>query len=151
MEFTILGRQVRIYECGKIEVLRKKGWYSIKPYLSSHGYHKINLNKKQLSISRLVAFAYLGLDLENPKIHIDHIDRVRTNNHISNLRLVTNQQNSFNKSKINGHDIKGFKVINGRFRAQINFNQKQIYLGTYDTEEEAHQAYLTAKATYHRI
>jgi hypothetical protein len=35
--------------------------------------------------------------------------------------------------------------------SQIVLNKKSIYLGLYETEEEAHKAYLDAKKIYHKI
>ena len=77
---------------------------------------------------------------------IDHIDRNRKNNNWLNLRIVTNQQNSFNTSS------KGYtwlKKIN-KYRAQIKVNYKTINLGRYEKEEDARQAYLDAKKIYHK-
>ena len=37
----------------------------------------------------------------------------------------------------------------GKWKAYINLNWRQIHLGIFDTAEEAHAAYLTAKAVYH--
>ena len=65
---------------------------------------------------------------------------------MSNLRIVTNQQNAFNRL-----NIKGYKSHKGRFIARIKLNGKHIYLGTFDTEEEAHQAYLRGKEIHHLI
>ncbi len=79
---------------------------------------------------------------------IDHIDGNRLNNRIDNLREVTNQQNSFNR-----HNTKGyyFNKRDNNFRAQIKLNNKNIYLGSFDTEKEARQAYLDVKNKYHII
>lgn len=45
------------------------------------------------SVHRLVAQAYLGLNIEDTSIQVDHIDRNKFNNHVSNLRLVTCSDN----------------------------------------------------------
>ena len=76
---------------------------------------------------------------------IDHIDRNRTNNILSNLRAVTPSQNQFNR---NG---KGYTFEEGRWRVKIQSHKKRLDLGCFKTEDEARQAYLNAKAIYHVI
>jgi hypothetical protein len=48
---------------------------------------------------------------------------------------------------------KGYYYCNlrNKWKAQIHVNSKNIGLGRFDTEEEARQAYQTAKAKYHVI
>ena len=76
---------------------------------------------------------------------IDHKDRNRSNNHIDNLRESDCQLNMDNKGG------KGYFFIEktGRYLAQITVRYKHIYLGTYDTAEEARSVYLEAKVKYH--
>lgn len=78
---------------------------------------------------------------------IDHINGNRIDNRISNLRNVTQQENTFN-SVSKGYD---FDKKEKKWRARIKINNKSIYLGRYDTEEDARQAYLEAKEKYHTI
>lgn len=75
------------------------------------GYHKVMLcpGKKNMKVHRLVALHFI----ENPdnKPCVDHIDRDKTNNHVSNLRWATNSENGLNtgyfKMKTDGtHHIK---------------------------------------------
>jgi hypothetical protein len=78
---------------------------------------------------------------------IDHINRVRDDNRISNLRSVTQRQNHYNVG------CKGYYYVvdRDRWRAQIKTNGISLYLGSFNTEQEAKQAYLDAKQKYHQI
>ena len=93
-----------------------------------------------------MGYCFLGLDIDDTTQQIDHIDRNRINNHINNLRIVTPQQNCFNRN------AKGYYLDkHNKYVAQIKLNRKIKHLGYYDTEEEAHNAYLEAKKIYHII
>jgi len=77
--------------------------------------------------------------------YIDHIDRNKLNNSIENLRVVTHTQNQWNR---NG---KGYYFRKGKYAARIIVDGKHKHLGLFETEYEAHQTYLDAKAKYHVI
>ncbi len=71
---------------------------------------------------------------------IDHIDKNKQNNSISNLRLVNRCQNNQNKSirKDNRSGATGVTILkNGKFKATIQAYYKKTNLGTFDTFEEA--------------
>jgi hypothetical protein len=48
-------------------------------------------------------------------------------------------------------NAKGYTKRKNKWIAQIKLDYKNIYLGSYNTEEEARQAYLLAKEKYHII
>lgn len=78
---------------------------------------------------------YLDLSLQ-----IDHIDRNPLNNNIENLRIATQSQNQINsrKPKNNTTGYKGVLATpSGKFQARLGFNGKKLYLGLFDTAEEA--------------
>lgn len=79
---------------------------------------------------------------------IDHIDRIKTNNAIDNLRSVTKSQNAMNMSNIKGYYY--CKRVN-KFIAYIMLNYKKKQLGTFETEIEAKNCYLENKEKYHII
>jgi hypothetical protein len=79
---------------------------------------------------------------------MDHIDGIRTNNDINNLRLVNYQQNNFNRTTAKGYT---YNKVAQKFQATIGINSRLIYLGLYDTKEEARLVYLQAKIIYHTI
>lgn len=79
---------------------------------------------------------------------IDHINGVRSDNRLVNLRSVTQQQNMRNKlktTKKTTSQYKGVALVGKRWRAYIETNSKKIHLGYFATEAEAAQAY-NAKA-----
>jgi hypothetical protein len=90
-------------------------------------------------------FIYYFMTGEIPE-QVDHINRVKHDNRLQNLRSVTNQQNQFNTNS------KGYSLHKcGKQAAHIKVNGVKIHLGLYDTEEEARSAHLAAKAKYHKI
>ena len=122
-----------------------KGWSEVKGYINNKGYLVIRLNGKDYKKHRIVGYAFLGLDINNPKQQIDHIDRNKQNNNMNNLRIVSHQENQFNKVS-NGYTIRGNK-----YQVRIKLNHQETHIGTFDTEEEARNAYLQAKEKYHII
>lgn len=86
-----------------------------------------------------------------PFEQIDHADLNRDNNAWSNLRQATPTQNSVN-TKISKKNTSGFKGVyeqNGRWIAQMRLNGKRGYIGSFDTAEEAFEAYKQAALTHH--
>ena len=149
---TLNGVKLLVYQNGMILRYSSKnvcclkiGWNLINGSIDTKGYNQAMLNGKTYMIHRLIGFAFLELDLNDKKQQIDHIDRNKQNNHLKNLRIVSNQQNQWNKN------IKGYSLFQGKYKVEIKLNNKRFYLGRYDTEDEARQAYLDAKALYHII
>lgn len=111
-----------------------------------HGYREIRFNNIQYKTHRLIWIMFNGSI--DPNLSIDHINGNPSDNRIENLRLVTHQENHFNKIKTKGYCWS--KAAN-KWRAQITLNNKQIYLGLFDNKEDARAAYLKAKKEYHII
>eukprot|EP01038_Epipyxis_sp_PR26KG_P016744 gene16744-22904_t len=80
----------------------------------------------------------------NDKNYVDHINNDKLDNNINNLRWVTPQENMFNSkiSKTNKCGIKGvyFDKKRNKWRAFIQIDGISLYLGSYETVEEAQQA-----------
>lgn len=125
------------YEVSSFGNVRSKARGNVKIDKKRYSYACIYYGgkMKRCLVHRLVAEVFL----DNPenKMTIDHINRNKHDNTITNLRWATQQENLWNKAH------KGYsKRPNGRFEVKIRDNSgKRIYLGTYDTEEEAHQVY----------
>lgn len=111
-------------------------WSGSNPYLD------IMIGKDWHKAHRLVV---IGLIPHEKNLTADHIDRNTLNNQRSNLRIVTQQQQCFNRTKRSDEGLtskhKGVsKNSQGYWRAGIDAD-KHYHLGTYKTEDEAGMAY----------
>lgn len=85
---------------------------------------------------------------------VDHKDTNPSNDRIGNLRQATIAENNQNVVRPRVDNRSGLKGVgwhekDGMWRARINVNGSQIFLGNYLTREEAHAAYVAAKAEMH--
>lgn len=115
-------------------------------------YNKYVLDRKFRKLHRLI----LGLSDRNK--HVDHISGDTLDNRRENLRICTRSQNNKNTSKRKsflGRGIssifKGVYWCNTRKKwvSRIYVDNKQIYMGFYDREEDAAIAYNRAAVKYH--
>jgi hypothetical protein len=123
----------------------------LNPYLSSNKYVIIELSKynasKTLMLHQLIAITFLGHVINSHVLVVDHIDGDRRNNKASNLQVVTHRENTstcFRKDRStfsSRYTGVGWLKRNKKWRAQIQINGKQTYLGLFDTEVEASNAY----------
>ena len=124
------------------------GYHSgdVAGHVNTLGYCIIKIKGKAYKAHRL---AWLFCHDEWPTKQIDHIDGNKLNNKITNLRDVSTMENCGNrKIHRSGHLVgtRCYKCKGGdRWRAIIRKGAKRVYLGTYDTPEEAHKAYLLAR------
>lgn len=108
---------------------------------SYHGYTVIKLDGVSYKAHRL---AWLYETGDWPASELDHINRVRGDNRMSNLRLASRFSNCQNRVKLETAYSKHIGVsrsFNGkRWRAYIDFNGKRRALGVFDTETQALEA-----------
>lgn len=116
--------------------------------ISTMGHRQIGIDGTLYLAHRL---AWLYVYGTPPKYQIDHINAVRDDNGIANLRESDQAQNQHNRSATAGRKLpKGVRqpvrLLSGklRYRANIVVSRKIIGLGSYDSAEEAHAAYLAA-------
>lgn len=86
-------------------------------------------------------------------MEIDHINGDRLDNRRANLRVVTRQQNAMNVTGRMDGKLPGTTLIkrkNGTrmWKAQMRFQGKNLYLGQFPDENEAHRAYADAAKKY---
>jgi hypothetical protein len=151
-EIDVYGVILRFYDEERIDRIMTRRWntkWETIKQTKQKGYKIICIgNNKPIKVHRVVYKAHnLSWNIEDnsKNNYIDHKDRCRSNNKIENLQVATHQQNQFNQN------AKGYyfhKQMN-KYQAQITLNGKAIYLGLFDTADDAHQAYLEAKSIYH--
>jgi len=94
------------------------------------GYIVIQLNKTQYYAHRLI-WTLLNGDIPNDR-HIDHINRVKDDNNISNLRLVTDRENALNKiSKPSNTGIYGVSKDRNYYKVSFTIEGKSIHVGNF--------------------
>ena len=113
---------------------------------SIDGYHRVRVTVGSKRV-KLLAHRIIFL-LEHgflPK-EIDHKDGNRSNNQISNLRAATSSENKANALSRRDDGVKGvyWNADRNKWAAYIRENGKKVFLGRFDQQAEAHQAYKTA-------
>ena len=109
------------------------------------GYTQIRINGKHFLAHRLAWFYAYGAW---PDKHIDHINRNKSDNRLSNLRQATPSQNAQNRS-VNARSSTGLKGVtfhkrDKKYQAAITLNGCVKHLGYFDDGESAHAAYVSA-------
>jgi hypothetical protein len=104
------------------------------------GYRRVMIGTKHYKMHRLIWIMFNG-DIPEGMI-VDHIDRNRSNNNISNLRLLDKSGNNRNR------DSKGvtWDADRNKWRAQISVDDKTQMLGRFDKREQAEECYEFVKA-----
>jgi hypothetical protein len=133
----------------KIRVNTKVPSGSIAGTPHNRGYIHITIKGKKFLAHRL---AWMFVHKTFPQSAIDHINGVRTDNRIENLRTVTHSENLQNQKNPRGKNpylgVSFSKYMN-KWLASITVNKFQKNLGYFDTAELAREAYLSAKRIYH--
>jgi hypothetical protein len=117
------------------------------------GYLKIGLKGKNYSAHRLAWFYKYGFF---PLNEIDHVNGIRSDNKISNLREASRVDNNQNRRIAHSSNKTGFLGVcfhkkANKFQATIRINKAIKHLGYFDSAEKAHEVYLSAKRKHHEF
>jgi hypothetical protein len=119
---------------------------------SKNGYIYFSVANRPYLAHRL---AWLYVYGEWPKNDTDHINCIRADNRIANLRDVERYVNNQNRAgvkssnKVSGMTGVSWHIHSQKWRARISLQGKEYRVGLYDTPQEASEAYLTAKRKLH--
>lgn len=136
---TKKGKEILI-DAEDFEKVKRHSWC-----ISKTGYPVANINGKVTKLHR-----YL-LELTDSKVIVDHINRNTLDNRKSNLRFCTALENTRNTtvSKNNKTGHLGISLTpQGKYRARIMVNRKEIRLGNYSKLEDAIRARKQAEKKY---
>lgn len=112
----------------------------------SNGYRVIKIAGKRYGAHRL---AWLYVHGAFPTDEIDHINHIKDDNSIVNLREATRKQNAENIPSKSAHRGVSFDHKRKKFVASIYTNGKSIMLGRFYDLADAVAAYKLAAKTYH--
>ena len=148
-EIPLTSGMVAIVDAEDFERLSGFSWFASKHHRTWYARRSVkNIGGKRSTISmhREVMHAPKGLQ-------VDHVNHNGLDNRKANLRLATCAQNMCNRQKQGGSSRSVYKGIthdkrNGKWHAQISIQNKNTYLGTAPTEEEAAKLYDAAAKKY---
>ena len=162
IEFVLKNRRLRLHPDGVMycrahrngQETKSEKWYEVT-FHKDQGYDRCNISVegkgRNFKKHRLVKLAHdptWDIFDVSPSNCIDHENHTRDDNSNENLRVVTNQQNQFNRSGVKGYT---WREARKKWVAKIKVDGKGIDLGGFEKEEDARNAYLAAKAIYHII
>jgi len=147
-QISNLGKVKRL----KRKTIRPKGFANIeeiilKSGLAKSGYLTVSLTKdkkaKTHTMHQLVAITFLNHKPCGYDSVIDHIDNDKLNNKIDNLQITTVRHNSSKDRKNTSSKYTGvcFVKRENKWSASIVINKKNVSLGQYKNEYDAHLAY----------
>jgi hypothetical protein len=125
----------KISKNGRVKVGDRAGSKNNLDYMS------IMIQKKSFKAHRLAWLYFYGCW---PKNDLDHINGLRSDNRIANLREVTKKQNNENTTtrKDNASGYRGVSIHKqtGKWMARVSHHGVRIHAGLFDSKEDANFA-----------
>lgn len=136
-EIDLGGGNIALVDDDDLPKVSGPPWYAERRTTGSSYYARYNIF--ETGSFRTVYMHALIIERQKGLV-IDHINGNGLDNRKANLRLLTPQQNLWNRPKDKGQ-IKGVRrARTGRWEASINHDGKHYGCGTYETQEEAASA-----------
>ena len=146
---TIIGYEndYLISSFGNVKSIKHNKERLLKKSINTKGYYIISLCKngksKSFQIHQLVAINFLNHIPNGLNMVVNHIDLNKKNNNLSNLEIVSNRENSNRKHLKSSSNYTGVSWDKNKrkWQSQIKINNKNIFLGRFNNELEASNAY----------
>ena len=140
----------QVSDLGNVKSLKFGKERLLKQATDSTGYLNVSLYKegkrKGFKAHVLVAMAFLNHVPCGHRLVVDHIDNDKMNNSLDNLQVITNRENLSKDKKGGSSKYVGvsWSKRDKRWRAEIRINGKYKFLGYFDDEVLASEAYQEA-------
>ena len=135
-EISSLGN-LRSIKTGKLRKLslHSSGYLTVILYKEGKIYNK--------RVNRLVAEAFKDTPSNVDDLEVNHINHIKTDNRESNLEYLTPRENSSEREKYHGSGLIGARwhKRDKKWVSGIRIKGKEVHLGYFDSELQAHQAY----------
>ena len=134
---------------------RNGNWNLVTPG-TVNGYTVLWIGGRNVRLHRIVAEVFLNagkpLTAQQDVDHIEHIDGSHWQDRLSNLRICSRSENSWNQ-QLSPRNTSGYKGVSwhkllGKWQAQIMISGKLQHLGYFTTPEAAAEAYDAAAIRY---
>jgi len=137
--FILIKYEDKEYEC----LVDDDKWHDLTYKMYWHyslGYAQTRIDKTCITLQRYLYEKYIPeKDISNLKI--DHINRNRLDNRMSNLEPVTDGVNNYNRETKNKWGYRGVAKKSDKYRARLKYEGKQYNTTVFETVEEAAIAY----------
>jgi len=133
-------------------VYRKIKERILKDSFDKDGYRIVVLSKhgkqKCKRVHRLVLMSFVSIS----ELEVDHINEIKDDNRLVNLRYCTNRENIHFYRKYKSIKLLGVSLSKeGKWKSSIKINNISYHLGTYETETEASFIYNQALYNWEKL
>ena len=130
---------------GRVKSFKLKESKVLRPFINRCGYHTVGLKKncsrKTMMVHRLVMLAFVGPS----RLTVDHLNMDKLDNRLENLEYVSLRENLRRASAFKSLSSKYPGVCwfkrGKKWKAQIRYGGKKVYLGCFRSEKDASDAY----------
>jgi hypothetical protein len=156
-----LETNIEATKCGRIRRIKADWMKYKKKYSSEVDFSKIKLTRdgyncitirteknisRKFYVHQIIAIIFLNHKINGNFLVVDHINSIKTDNRLENLRIVTNRENTSKERSIKRGLPTGVYFVKKRniFKSEIRIKGKYIYLGSFKDLALASQAYQNA-------